>query len=77
MNKDPWFIAYRIVANKLKIGNIISVKKIDGFMIIGWQKTADEIIKSLFLEAIVGDCSRKECCRVRRNKRIRKHIKTK
>jgi len=57
MNKDPWSIAYSIIANKLKTGNIISVKKIDGFMIIDWQEIADKIIKSLFLEdkAIVSD----------------------
>ncbi|KAH0950376.1 hypothetical protein HN011_009114, partial [Eciton burchellii] len=58
-NRDPWSITYRIIANKLKTGNIMStIKKADGSMIAGWQKTANEVIKSLFLkdyEALEGD----------------------
>jgi hypothetical protein len=51
-NKNPWSISYRIAANKLKTGNIMStLKKTNGSMTIG-QETADEIIKNLFLEAI-------------------------
>jgi len=42
---------YKIVANKLKTGNIMStIRKADGTMTIDWQETADEIIKDLFLE---------------------------
>jgi len=50
-------VQYSIIANKLKTGNIMSIKKIDGFMIIDWQEIADKIIKSLFLKdkAIVSD----------------------
>jgi hypothetical protein len=59
MNRDPWSIMYRIVANKLKTGNIMStIKKADGSMTEGWQETANEIIKCLFLkddEALKGD----------------------
>jgi hypothetical protein len=51
MNRDPWSITYRIVANKLKTGNIMStIKKADESMTEGWQETADEIIKCLFLK---------------------------
>jgi len=39
MNRDPWSITYRIVANKLKTGNIMStIKKADGSMTAGWQE---------------------------------------
>ncbi|KAH0951452.1 hypothetical protein HN011_011264 [Eciton burchellii] len=58
MNTDPWSITYGIVANKLKTGNIISIKKADGSMTAGWQEIANEIIKCLFLkddEALEGD----------------------
>jgi hypothetical protein len=61
MNRDPWSITYRIIANKQKTSNIISpIKKADGFTIVSWQETADESIKNLFLEdledeAIVAD----------------------
>jgi hypothetical protein len=59
MNRDLWSTTYRIVANELKTGNIMSsIKKADGSMTAGWQETADEIIKSLFLkddEASVDD----------------------
>jgi hypothetical protein len=60
MNRDPWSITYRIVANKLKTGNIMStIKKADGSMpTAGWQETANEIMKCLFLkddEALEGD----------------------
>jgi hypothetical protein len=51
MNRDPWSITYRIVANKLKTGNIMFIiKKTDGSMTAGWQETANEIIKCLFLK---------------------------
>jgi len=50
MNRDPWSIMYRIVANKLKTGNIMStIKKADGSMTEDWQETANEI-KCLFLK---------------------------
>jgi hypothetical protein len=55
MNRDPWSIRYRIVANELKSGNIM---KADGSMTAGWQETANEIIKCLFLkydEALEGN----------------------
>jgi len=40
---------YRIVANKLKTGNIMStIKKPDRSMTTDWQKTTDEIIKAYF-----------------------------
>jgi len=59
MSRDPWSITYRIVANKLKTGNIMSIiKKADGSMSTGLQETAKEIIKCLFLkddEALEGD----------------------
>jgi hypothetical protein len=58
MNTDPWSITYGIVANKLKTGNIISIKKADGSITAGWQEIANEIIKCLFLkddEALEGD----------------------
>jgi hypothetical protein len=51
MNRDPWSITYRIVANKLKTENIMStIKKADRSMTAGWQETANEIIKYLFLK---------------------------
>jgi len=59
MNDNPWTIMYRIVANKLKTGNIMSIiKKVDGIITTDWHETANEIIKGLFLEdneMIVGD----------------------
>jgi len=58
MNDNPWNIMYRIVANKLKTGTIMStIKKADRSITTDWQETADEIIKGLFLEdneAVVG-----------------------
>jgi len=63
MNRNPWSITYRIVANKLKTGNIMStIKKADGSMTAGLQETANEMIKCLFLkndEALEGYVQRK------------------
>jgi len=43
------------MANKFKtVTSHSPPKKTDGSMTIGWQKTADEIIKNLFLENNIG-----------------------
>jgi hypothetical protein len=64
MKRDPWFIAHRIVANKLITGNMSTVKKADGSMTADWQETVNEMIKCLFLkdEALEADrlCTEEE-----------------
>ncbi|KAH0952843.1 hypothetical protein HN011_003092 [Eciton burchellii] len=64
MKRDPWFVAHRIVANKLITGNMSTVKKADGSMTADWQETVNEMIKCLFLkdEALEGDrlCTEEE-----------------
>jgi len=73
---------YRIVANKLKTGNIMfSIKKANETMTTDWQETADEIIKGLFLkdnEAVVGDrlLSGRKCIEIQ-DKETHRFIKTK